>query len=80
MRASQVFYAVVTAMCLLAVFVGAKLSLPYGVEYFGVAILACIGAFSFWSALVLSNRELNGLMSARKDINNLLKSGGGQSG
>lgn len=78
-RARQAWYAAATLLCLAALcFLPSLLAdtLPWGVgAVVGVVrfLLSVGAAFGFWSAIVLSNRELNGLISVRKDVNNMLR-------
>ena len=75
-KARQVWYAVAAVLSLMLLVFLADVSLPWGL---GVVLgaarfgLTCSVAYSFWSCVVLSNRELNGMISVRKDINNMLK-------
>lgn len=76
-RSDQVYYVVAMALLGIALTFTFDLSLPYGLTFLilllrGLLVVAL--AFCFWTASVLSNKELNGLIAARKDINNALKS------
>ena len=80
-KAMQTFYAVVLVMCLVGLLFSCDLDLPLGLGYIvtlgrfamGVGVGACI-----WMGVVMTNREMNGLLCARKDINNLLRAGNPQ--
>ena len=75
-KADQVFYAVSMFIAAVALIFTAEFSLPFGLNFiltFARFILTVGVAFCGWSVIVLANRELNGIMATRKDINNLLR-------
>jgi len=75
-QSSQVFYAVTVLLCFTALIFTSNLSVPYGVNiivYIARVILVVYAAFCMWMTAVLSNWELNGLMAAKKDANNTLR-------
>jgi len=76
-RSSQVFYAVALLLCATALVFTSNLSvLPYGLDFVvsgARLVLVVYAAFCTWMAGVLSNWELSGLMAARKDANNTLR-------
>ena len=76
-KADQVFYAVAFAISIFGLIYSAALTMPYGLDLILMLIrflvtVAC--GYFFWMAVVLANWELNGLLAARKNINNILKS------
>ena len=75
-QSSQVFYAVAFLLCITALVFTSNMSVPYGLDFI-VAVIRVIlvihAAFCVWMAAVLSNWELSGLLAAKKDANNTLR-------
>ncbi len=76
-KANQVFYTVALFINIFAIIYSAGFEMPYGLGIFLVLVrflltVAC--GYFFWIAVVLSNFELNGIIAAQKNVNNLLKS------
>ena len=76
-RADRVFYMIVFLLSFIMLTFTADLVLPWGLNAMVIlirVILVLASGGCLWMGVVMANREINGLLAAKKDINNLLKS------
>ena len=76
-RADMFFYAAAAVLCIVALSFTADLEMPFGLNFVVVVIrvLLVLGlGYNGWMGVIMTNKEINCLTAAKKDINNLIKS------
>jgi hypothetical protein len=76
-KADQISFYVLLFLSITLLFFTSNIVMPYGLDVILKSLrvfLVLVAGFSLWSSTVMANKELNGFLAVRKDINNLLKS------
>ena len=73
----KTFFSFLSIVCLVAMVMISNISLPHPFNFLTSFVHVCITvtvAYLLWMILIMSKWELNGLISVKKDVNNLLNS------
>jgi hypothetical protein len=77
LQSDKVYYIVAIVLAFVLLVFTFDMRLPFGLNTLVIAfrgLLVVLMAYFFWTAVVLKKIELKGLIAARNDINNALKS------